>query len=78
MTSEYECLFEKQRTKQRILIQLDQTKALMNKNAQTLLKRGAHLDDMTRDSIDLVESSRRIYWSSVPWWKRWLFCCLVE
>ena len=27
MTSDYESLFEKQRTKQRILIQLDQTKA---------------------------------------------------
>lgn len=70
-----EGLFESERRKQRILIDLDQTTILMQRNASALMDRGRMLDDRAQEAEDLVGSSRRLYWKSVPWYKRWLWCC---
>lgn len=68
-------LFEKERTKQRILIKLDETRIIMDASAQRLLERGNILNENVDLSESLVESSRRMYWKSLPWYKRWFYCC---
>lgn len=70
-----QALFDAERRKQRILIDLDQTTLIMERNAHTLMQRGHMLDDNEREAQELVDSSRKLYWRSLPWWKRWLLCC---
>lgn len=70
-----ESLFKKQQSKQRILIKLDQTQSVMDHNMQTLLERGTLLGDLEESSAEIAESSRRLYYGTMPWWKRWFLCC---
>lgn len=70
-------LFEKERSKQRTLIKLDETRIIMERSAQSLLKRGQDLNKTEEVSVGLVEHSRRLYWASIPWYKRWLYCCFA-
>lgn len=68
-------IFKKQQSKQRILIKLDQTDAVMERNMESLLQRGVLVGDLEESSAEIAESSRRLYYGSMPWWKRWLYCC---
>lgn len=68
-------VFRVERTKQRTLIKLDETRILMERSAQRLLERGNEINKAQEMSDALVENSRRMYWASVPWYKRCLYCC---
>jgi len=70
-----DALFNAERSKQKTLIALDETRIIMAKSAHTLLERGAQLSKVEERSAQLAEHSRRVYWASVPWYKRWLYCC---
>ena len=68
-------LFDIERARQRMLISLDETTRIMHNNAAQLLERGNQIEHNESASESLLHSSKRVYWSAMPWYKRWLLCC---
>lgn len=47
---------------------------IMHGNVRKIIERGQQIDDIEKNSEDLLQSSKEFMYRVVPWYKRIIFC----